>query len=129
MLERLHRGDTETVNLMEQIAMSFTTLAQIVFPSVPLTPALADRRLVHRMRAGGVLVLGVYGHEAACALTNHLSDTVRAWAAMAIGAEEKLGMGERLELIRPFADDSHFAVREWAWISLRPWITADLQKL
>lgn len=35
-------------------------------------------------------------------------------------------MTDQLNLVRPFADDEHFAVREWAWLSARPAVTGDL---
>lgn len=126
VLAQLHRGDTETLNLMEQIAMSLPELARSVFPEAPDVSGLNDPRLVHRMRAGGALVLDVYGWDASAMVIGHPSDTVRAWGAMAVGAAKGISLQGRLQRIRPFADDPHFAVREWAWISVRPWITRDL---
>ncbi len=125
VLAQLHRGDTETVNLMEQIAMSFPDLSRSVFPNATETQGLGDPRLVYRMRAGGRLVLDRYGSDMD-PIRGHPSDTVRAWGAMAVGAVEVASLGDRLSSIRHFADDSHFAVREWAWISIRPWIVLDL---
>lgn len=128
VLAQLHRGETETVNLMEQIAMSFPALCRSVFPDAPDLHDLSDPRLVHRMRAGGRLVLDIFGWDRLHMIQAHASDTVRAWGAMAVGAKEGIPLGTRFEGIRPFANDSHFAVREWAWIAARPWITSDLSQ-
>lgn len=128
VLAQLHRGETETVNLMEQIAMSFSALSRSVFPDAPHVEDLDDPRLVYRMRAGGRLVLDMYGRDRLSLIQAHPSDTVRAWGAMAVGAGNGVPLADRLDQIRTFADDPHFAVREWAWISTRPWITADLSQ-
>jgi 3-methyladenine DNA glycosylase AlkC len=45
---------------------------------------------------------------------------------MAIAACPDLSLGERLAHLSPFADDPHFAVREWAWLSFRPTVAAEL---
>lgn len=36
---------------------------------------------------------------------------------------------ERLQLLRPFADDRHFGVREWAWIGLRDSLVENMLEL
>jgi 3-methyladenine DNA glycosylase AlkC len=126
ILRELEGGAIETANLMEQIALSQRALASSAFPGVPLPDGLDDRRLLTRMRSGGSLVLSLRGLADLHALIPHQSDTVRAWAAMAVGEQPLLPLDERLRLVRPFALDQHFAVREWAWISLRPHIIANL---
>jgi 3-methyladenine DNA glycosylase AlkC len=53
-------------------------------------------------------------------------DTVRAIGAIAIAGDESTTQERRLELLRPFANDQHFGVREWAWIGLRDNLGSDL---
>jgi 3-methyladenine DNA glycosylase AlkC len=43
-----------------------------------------------------------------------------------IGAHPSLTLAQRLTRVRPFADDSHFGVREWAWLALRSHLAADV---
>ena len=46
---------------------------------------------------------------------------------MAVGHAPGLAFEERVERLRPFADDPHFAVREWAWLASRPHVAADVE--
>jgi 3-methyladenine DNA glycosylase AlkC len=52
------------------------------------------------------------------------SDIARGWAAMAVGLVPGLSLGQRLTKAQKFADDSHWAVREWAWLGVREHIIA-----
>lgn len=96
-------------------------------------PTLAHRAddvraggFVTRMRAGGRILLEELGLDASLELaTTAPSDTLRGWAAMAVGAAPAIDLADRLRLLRAAADDKHFAVREWAWLSVRPHICSD----
>ncbi|MDX6603045.1 MAG: hypothetical protein QOF13_2247 [Solirubrobacterales bacterium] len=83
-------------------------------------PELRELGLVTGMRRGGVVLYEEMGLGVAEAAADWESDTVRGWAAMAIGHAPELSLAQRLELLRPFGGDAHFAVREWAWLSARP---------
>ncbi len=60
------------------------------------------------------------------ALSQHCSDSVRCWAAYIVGQNQHLSIEEKLRSIRPFAADSHFGVREIAWMALREPISKQL---
>jgi 3-methyladenine DNA glycosylase AlkC len=117
VLDQLERGDIETVNLMEQIALDMKALAKNLFNREH--PKLGSPRLLERMSAGGKLVLETHGRAVFDDAIAWTSDTARGWAAMAVGLAPRLELDERLLLARRFAADAHFAVREWAWIGVR----------
>jgi 3-methyladenine DNA glycosylase AlkC len=111
---------------MEQIAIDMGALLETAFPSLANeADRLRSGGLVTKMRAGGQLLFEALGQEAWVVARNSESDSVRGWGAMAIGWSPDLDLGDRLRLMRPFADDAHFAVREWAWLSLRPHIVME----
>jgi 3-methyladenine DNA glycosylase AlkC len=123
VLRSLEEG-AESANHMEQIALDMGTLLSKAIPTLAhRANDLRNVGLVTRMRRGGQLLYEEFGLSEG---TRWSSDTLRGWAAMAVGAAPRLTLGERLRLIEPYADDVHFAVREWAWLSLRPHVTANL---
>jgi 3-methyladenine DNA glycosylase AlkC len=112
---------------MEQIAMDMGNLLNSQFPDLsPRAHELRNAGLVVRMRAGGAILCDELGIEVVASCGDWTSDTARGWAAMAVGHAPGIDLEQRLDLIRPFADDDHFAVREWAWLSLRPHVAAHL---
>lgn len=111
---------------MEQIALDMAALMRHTFPDLaPSACRLAGGGLLTRMRTGGQILHEHLGHRAWTVAANSPSDTVRGWGAMAIGAASAIALQQRIALMRPYADDQHFAVREWAWLALRPHIAAD----
>lgn len=50
--------------------------------------------------------------------TRATCDTARGWAAFIVGSSGQ-DLGEQLSAINLYANDSHFAVREWAWLAVR----------
>lgn len=114
----LDRGEIETANLMEQIAIDLEELTRQRLPeafekglsSMPFKTRMltAARRLSATIEPGDVR-----------RRVENECDTVRSIGALAVGLDGSSGTLRRLERLRSFADDEHFGVREWAWIGLR----------
>jgi 3-methyladenine DNA glycosylase AlkC len=132
VLADLNAGTREAANLAEGLAVDFAELMSVACPDVPgdaldrLT--VGNPSITERMRIAGELLLEHVGVENLDAVRGHRSDTVRGWAAYVVGLAPGLALAERLTLIRPFADDSHFGVREWAWMAVRPHLAADVTR-
>ena len=123
----LNAGTAETLTLPECLAVDFAALMAAACPDVdpaPLHDAARDG-ITRRMALAARLVLEARGGAAVVDLAAHPSDTVRGWAAYAVGLLPHLTLEERLVMIRPLADDAHFGVREWAWMGVRAAIAAD----
>jgi 3-methyladenine DNA glycosylase AlkC len=125
----LETGSCESKNFMEQIAIDQSKLLVSVIPEASaFGHRLRSSKLTDRMKAGGDAVLESLTLSGLSAATSWTSDTARSWAAMAVGQAPGLDIGERLNFSKMFANDSHFAVREWAWISVRPYIAVDVTR-
>lgn len=121
-------GTIETGTLAEILAIDFgALLRQVLSPDVGLDDGdvrrLAALGISARMAAVGRLLLDRLGPQAVEPLGRHPSDTVRGWACFMVGAQA-IPLPDRLTAIRPFADDPHFGVREWAWLAVRPAVAA-----
>lgn len=121
-LAELNNGTAETTVLTECLAIDFALLMQAVFPDIPaeihqqLSGTTAG--ITARMALAAQL-LHNHGEISLNDLNIHQSDTIRGWACYFIAQKQQLSLQEKLELIRPLADDHHFGVREWAWLALR----------
>jgi 3-methyladenine DNA glycosylase AlkC len=126
VLSQLHAGTLATATLAEGLAIDFAILWRSVLPELPpeaaaRLDAAGERGVVQRMKLAAELMLEFGGNDLALRLSVHPSDTVRGWACFAVGLDDNLKkLKDRLALIRPLADDSHFGVREWAWLAMRP---------
>ncbi|MBC7906246.1 MAG: DNA alkylation repair protein [Rhodospirillaceae bacterium] len=127
VLAELNAGTAETLTLPECLAVNMAVLMGAACPELDAAPlvAAADLGITRRMAAAAQLALDGLGGEAVVRLAAHPSDTVRGWAAYAVGLLPHLSLAERLVMIRPLADDPHFGVREWAWLGIRPLVVAE----
>lgn len=143
VLGLLHCGELETVNLTEWLAVDHEKLLGRIIRDLGLEleletitsplARLGDRkimRVIPAVAAGWLELMervsaedreGIFAE-----LAGHRSDSVRCWAAYVIGLDEGLRLEDKLTGIRPFAADSHFGVREIAWMAVRESIAGEL---
>ncbi len=131
-LAQLNAG-AETATLTECLAIDFAALMGNVLPEIGDDALAAMKQaasvgISRRMPLAASLVAKRIGFPALEKLARHPSDTARGWACFMIGAAEEANLARRLAAIRPYADDPHFGVREWAWMAVRPRLAAELEK-
>lgn len=131
VLQRLNRGEIETLTLAEGLAVNFATLLGEVEPALKKQAASCFAEatgIVRRMMLAAQLLADYRGKTAAESLSKHPSDTVRGWAAFVIGGAPNLSLRDRLRKVKSLADDPHFGVREWAWLAVRSAIAVDVDE-
>lgn len=130
LLHDLNTGRIETATLAEGLAIDFAELFRSIHPKLSpdaaasLSPGIG---IASRMRAAGELAFRRLSKSALAKLQYHPSDTVRGWAAFSTACGERPALQELLDRIRPFADDPHFGVREWAWLAVRPNLAGEIE--
>jgi 3-methyladenine DNA glycosylase AlkC len=142
ILAALVRGEIETANLVEWLAVDQRLLVEHVLPTVGLAKAVEEvlaelaalpspTAMKFTRAIGQRLALLVPIKDSPRSpyqkLLRHPSDIVRNWLPFVVGGQADLEFSERLEAIRPLAADSHFGVREAAWMGLRPSVEANLE--
>jgi 3-methyladenine DNA glycosylase AlkC len=113
--------------------VDFAELMATVFPnldssSIARMRAAAALGVTKRMELAAAILREHARKKTSRKLIEHPSDTVRGWAAYMIGIDSTLSLEKKLDSVKQLADDSHFGVREWAWIALRPAISVDIKK-
>ena len=111
-LQQLEQHDLFAVFEANVLALKKQTATQVI-KSIGQTLATGD------IKNAKVLVIG---------FAQHTSDTVRCWAASAIGHDPDSTISQQLEAIRPFAADAHFGVREIAWLAVRDSLIENLEE-
>lgn len=141
ILAGLNRGELETANLVEWLAVDQRLLLQNVLAEagrseyLPSIVAKIDELPKHTANTaneaiGAGLLEQVVAHNDKAfqqTLVSHTADLVRCWTAYTIGKDETLDIAETLTRIQPFATDTHFGVREISWLAVRHKIAADLE--
>lgn len=137
--QAINHGQIATVNLVEFLSADLQQLAPAVAAQIGLDPqhpvltaavdALPSLKPMqrHAAVARALWQSGSNAPEVNRQLSSHVSDLARQWAAMQIALDETLSLTQRLEKARPFAADSHFGVREFAWMSVRNPVAAELE--
>jgi hypothetical protein len=131
ILQQLNQGILQTATLSECLAIDFAALMHHLFPTIP-TQAIAqlnqakDQGITKRMELAATILVEQLDAQQLATLSLHPADTVRGWAAYSIAIAPSLNLADQLDRIRPLADDSHFGVREWAWLAIRSAIAQDI---
>lgn len=145
VVDLLQRGQLETVNLTEWLAVDHALLLRSILAELGLRQQTdgmlarlgqaAEQKIMKIIPAIAQEWLGLlesFPEEEARRvfglLSAHRSDSVRCWAAYMIGLDQKLDLGHKLARIRPFGADAHFGVREIAWMAVRESITRELRQ-
>jgi hypothetical protein len=118
VMAALNRGEIESVTLVEWLVIDMPQLLRHALASagvdapnaVARAEAVAGERFtLSQCEVGKALHDEV--PEALEALACHRSDTVRAWAAFMLAADESLDLADRLERTKRFAADPNLAER------------------
>jgi 3-methyladenine DNA glycosylase AlkC len=140
ILTQLNKGEIETVNLVEWLAIDQKKLLTHFLTQTKrkafLQPVLAaienlKKQTVNTVNEaiGTTLLLESIKTKDEIFLKlmhTHSSDAIRCWATYTIGKNNSLSLKQVLKQIEPLAADTHFGVREIAWIAVRPLIAKNL---
>jgi 3-methyladenine DNA glycosylase AlkC len=122
----LSRGEFASSNLGEILAIDFADLMESLAPGAGL-PAFQKDGISRRMALCGEALLAHFGADVLATWTGHTSDTVRGLALFGLARhKDDATVADVLTMVRPFAADGHFGVREWAWLAVRPRLVRDL---
>jgi 3-methyladenine DNA glycosylase AlkC len=142
ILEQLNRGEIETANLVEWLAIDQSLLLEYVLKQFDrtafLSPILANIEMLKKRTVNtinetigiGLLEQSLKNRdsEILTRLSKHQADSVRCWVTYAIGRNQNLDITEKLLHLQPFSADKHFGVREICWMAVRPSIASNLHK-
>lgn len=140
ILAQLNRGEIETANLTEWLAVEQRILLENLLQQndrkAYLKPVLEKLDQLKKQTVNTIneaigtalLSLAHQNQDEAflLKLSTHQADLVRCWAAYAIGRNLGIDLKEKLQNIQQFASDSHFGVREICWMAVRPDISKNL---
>lgn len=140
ILEQLNRGEIETANLVEWLAVDQRLLLENLLKQTNRTkylkPILLNIEALKKQTVNtinetigtGIFEQATKNNDTAFLdiISTHQSDLVRCWATYTIGKNPKLNVQQMLEKIQPFAADKHFGVREISWLAVRQTISKNL---
>jgi len=117
-LALLNQGNIETKNLMEALSIDFSILISTAFPDLKLPDFPEKTGIVQKMKHTALYLYEKKGWDALDSLKIHPSDTLRGVSCYII-AHHPNTVAEKFQHINTLANDTHFGVREWAWLALR----------
>lgn len=143
VLQLLNRGEIETVNLTEWLAINHITLIRTVFPTLGMPQDFIDAIVakietqkkpstMNTTKLVGSMLYEQYANSAKLEdifdnLSAHGADSVRCYAPYLIGLNNNLTISQKLSQAQKLAADKHFGVREVVWMALRPEIDKNLE--
>lgn len=142
ILEQLNKGETETVNLVEWLAVDQIRLLENLLKQhdrmdyfLPIQSSVEQLNKQTVTTVNEAIGVGIFEQirlhndpDFFTSIPSHKADLVRCWATYSIGKNPELDIGEALSQIRLFAADTHFGVREISWMAVRERITTELEK-
>lgn len=140
ILNQLNRGEIETANLTEWLAVDQKKLLENLLKQNNRLEYLKEileqvnglkKQTVNTINeAIGTKILNLVlqnkDDEFLAVISTHSSDLVRCWATYTIGKDPDITIVKKLERIKTFAADQHFGVREICWMAVRPDISTHL---
>lgn len=131
VLQGLNDGTLETATLAEGLSVDFRELLRNAAPEFgteDIDQIVPTDGVKKRMESAGRLLAERCGPGSYERFAGHPADTVRGWSAFLVAALPELSIKERLHKIQLLADDSHFGVREWAWLAMRSHLAASIDE-
>jgi 3-methyladenine DNA glycosylase AlkC len=133
IMKQLNAGEIETANLVEWLAVDQRLLLKNLMNQLDRTGYLKvalnaidelKKPTVNTINeAIGISLLqqslAAKDTEFFTLLFKHSADLVRCWATYMVGRNNGLTLEEKLHQIQSFAADTHFGVREIAWMAVR----------
>ena len=140
ILAQLNRGEIETANLVEFLAIDRKILLENLLTQYNrkeyLQPILKQIDKLEKQTVNTIaqaIGTGLYeqisihkDNDFFLTISRHQSDFVRCWATDIVGKDTNLNIKQMLLKIKPFAADKHFNVRECAWVAVRKGIIQNL---
>lgn len=141
-LASLNRGEIETANLMEWLAVDQRFLLEHILQQNGrihyLKPILVLLDQLQKPTVNSInetigralldLITQYRDNTFLTILSDHAADLVRCWATYTVGDDKQLEIEKLLLSMRPFAADRHFGVREISWMAIRNRIALDLER-
>ena len=142
VLEKLNRGELETANLVEFLAIARKVLLETILIQhgrekylQPILEKISNLKKQTTITVAEAIGTGLFEQASAhndtdflTAISTHQSDFVRCWATSSVGDNASLNIKKMLSKIKPFAADKHFNVRECAWTAVRGKIIQNLNE-
>lgn len=139
----LNKGEIETVNLTEWLAINQIELIRNTFPNIGLSEHIDNLQnnieqlkkpsTMSSIKSVGETLYDICSKRKTLSsvidkLSSHKSDTLRCYATYLISLNSMLNIEDKLNTSLRLIADKHFGVREIVWMALRPEIEKDLEK-